>query len=101
VRLATAKLEIPEQFLVMLLADAVRIDDLAIEVVQHFHFGRRFREETCAPPATAFGYIAITRFAIRFFPPMYEGVPAISGVQQRAFPARDASAKAHTAECGF
>src|ERR1700721_3888251 len=37
--------EIPEQLLVMLLADAVEIDDLAVQIVQHFHLRRLLPEE--------------------------------------------------------
>jgi hypothetical protein len=33
-------IEVPEQFLVMLLADAVEVHEFAIEVVQHLDFGR-------------------------------------------------------------
>src|ERR1700693_3583697 len=38
-------LEIPEQFLVMLLADAVEVDDLPIEIIQNFHSGRLLTEK--------------------------------------------------------
>src|ERR1700721_2555316 len=37
--------EIPEQLLIMLLADAVEIDDLAVQIIQHFHLRRLLAKE--------------------------------------------------------
>ena len=43
------KTEIPDQLLGVLLADAIEIDNLSVEIVQHFHSRRLFVEEHLRP----------------------------------------------------